>query len=155
MEINWQQLHMQPRKTKMLMIKRFKLINHTADVGIIAYGKTLSELFANAAYGMFSLITEIEKVKEIGTIAISLQANNLEELLISFLNELQYYFSMKQLLFSKFEILNLLDTKLKASVSGEKISNHQILQEIKAATYHNLKIKKVKNIYQVQIIFDV
>jgi len=139
----------------MLMKKRYKVISHTADVGIIAYGKTLSELFENAAYGMFSLITDIERVKEKGTIAISLQDNNLEELLIAFLNELQYYFSMKQLLFRKFEILSLTDTKLKASVTGEKISDHQVLHEIKAATYHNLKIKKIKNNYQVQIIFDV
>ncbi|OGS46139.1 MAG: hypothetical protein A2539_03285 [Elusimicrobia bacterium RIFOXYD2_FULL_34_15] len=137
------------------MKKRYKVISHTADVGIIAYGKTLSELFENAAYGMFSLITDIERVKEKGTIAISLQDNNLEELLIAFLNELQYYFSMKQLLFRKFEILSLTDTKLKASVTGEKISDHQVLHEIKAATYHNLKIKKIKNNYQVQIIFDV
>ena len=139
----------------MLMKKRYKVISHTADVGIIAYGKTLSELFENAAYGMFSLITDIERVKEKGTIAISLQDNNLEELLIAFLNELQYYFSMKQLLFRKFEILSLTDTKLKASVTGEKISDHKVLHEIKAATYHNLKIKKIKNNYQVQIIFDV
>jgi len=33
-------------------MKTFELIDHTADVGIKAYGKTLSEAFENAAKGI-------------------------------------------------------------------------------------------------------
>ncbi len=46
-------------------MKRFQFIEHTADIGLMAYGRTLAEAFANAAYGMFSIITELRAVKEI------------------------------------------------------------------------------------------
>jgi SHS2 domain-containing protein len=135
--------------------KKVEIINHTADVGIIAYGETLEKLFENAAYGMFSLITSVEKIKEKTSVSISVNANNSEELLITFLNELQYYYSVKKKVFDKFEILKLSETQLKVKAFGEKISKHDILHDIKAATYHNLKIKKISNGYKVQIIFDV
>ncbi|MFH0948839.1 MAG: archease [Elusimicrobiota bacterium] len=136
-------------------MKKFEIINHTADVGIIAYGKTISELFENAAYGMFSLITNPEKIKEQIIIPISGDAHDKEELLITFLNEILYYYQTKKMLFKRFEILESSETHLDANISGEKISEHRILHDIKAATYHNLKIEETADGYKTQIIFDV
>ena len=45
-------------------MRRFQLIEHTADMGLIAYGGSLAEAFANAAYGLFSIIAELKTVKE-------------------------------------------------------------------------------------------
>ena len=45
------------------MEKEFEILNHTADVGIIAYGADMKEAFANAAKGLFSLITELDDVE--------------------------------------------------------------------------------------------
>lgn len=139
----------------MSITKKFETINHTADVGIIAYGKTLKKLFENAAYGMFSLITPVEKVKEKLLISISIDAHDYEELLITYLNEFQYYYATKKVLFRRFEISTLTETHLDANISGEKMSEHEIIHDIKAATYHNLKIEKSDNGYKTQIIFDV
>lgn len=139
----------------MSQIKRFEIIDHTADIGVIAYGKTLGKLFENAAFGMFSLITPIEKVKEKTVISIAADAADHEELLINFLNELQYYYSVKKMFFKRFEVLTLTKTHLDANISGEKISGHEIAHDIKAATYHNLKIEKTADGFQTQIIFDV
>ncbi|PIU56057.1 MAG: protein archease, partial [Chloroflexi bacterium CG07_land_8_20_14_0_80_51_10] len=36
-------------------MQNFEIIDHTADVGIVAYGDSVEEVFINAAYGMFSL----------------------------------------------------------------------------------------------------
>ena len=46
-------------------MKSYQLIEHTADVGLVAYGRTLAEAFGNAAYGMFSIIAELRRVREI------------------------------------------------------------------------------------------
>ena len=146
---------MWPKKMKISITKRFETINHTADVGIVAYGKTLKKLFENSAFGMFSLITSVGKVKEKLLISISIDAHDYEELLITYLNELQYYYSTKKVLFKRFEIPTLTETHLDANISGEKISEHEISHDIKAATYHNLKIEKTNNGYKTQIIFDV
>lgn len=135
---------------------KFITINHTADVGIIAYGKTLSKLFENTAFGMFSLITPLKRVKEKNLISVSIDAHDKEELLITFLNELLYYYSTKKVLFKIFEILKITETHLDANISGEKISDHEISNDIKAATYHNLKIEKMPDgTYKTRIIFDV
>lgn len=140
---------------KISTTKRFETINHIADVGIIVYGKTLKKLFENAAFGMFSLITPIEKLKEKLLISISIDAHDYEELLITYLNELQYYYATKKVLFKRFEISTLTENRIDANISGEKMSEHEIIHDIKAATYHNLKIEKTDSGYKTQIIFDV
>lgn len=135
--------------------KKFETLNHTADVGIVAYGRTYGELFKNAAYGMFSLITDIEKVSEKILISVSIDAHDNEELLITFLNELLYYYSTKRVLFKRFDILALSETHIDANVSGEQISSHEIVHDIKAATYHAMKIEKTAAGCKTRIIFDV
>jgi len=62
-------------------MKRFQLIEHTADVGLIAYGQTLAEAFANAAYGLFSIIAELKPVKEIESRQLELSEDDAEGLL--------------------------------------------------------------------------
>ena len=51
------------KEGRLAKVKRFQIIEHTADVGMIAYGRTLAEAFANAAYGMFSIIAGLETVR--------------------------------------------------------------------------------------------
>ena len=76
----------------MLMTKEFEILDHTADVGIIAYGADLKQAFANAAKGLFSLITELGDVEEALHRDIELTAADEESLLVDWLNELVYYF---------------------------------------------------------------
>ena len=146
-------------------MKRFEVINHTADMGIKAYGKDLAELFINAAYGMASLITDLEKVNPKDSEDILLKAENREELLVSWLNEIIYLFASKNMLFSKFEVLKIDEKHLRAKISGERLdtTRHQIETEFKAATYHGLKISKLKRdnstfpegTLQAEVIFDI
>lgn len=146
-------------------MKKFEVIEHTADMGIKAYGKDLAELFTNAAYGMASLITDLEKVNPKDSEDISLEAENREELLVSWLNEIIYLSASKSMLFSKFEVSEIDEKHLKAKIFGEEfdITRHQIETEFKAATYHRLKISNLKGddstlpegILQAEIIFDI
>lgn len=53
-------------------MRRFKLIEHTADIGLVAYGQTLAEAYANAAYGMFSIIAELDNVREVKSYEVEL-----------------------------------------------------------------------------------
>ncbi len=141
-------------------MKKFEVIEHTADMGIKAYGKDLAELFINAAYGMASLITDLEKVNPKDSKDISLKAENKEELLVSWLNEIIYLSASKSMLFSKFEVSKIDEKHLKAKIFGEEldINRHQIETEFKAATYHRLKISNStlpEGVLQAEIIFDI
>ena len=136
-------------------MKRFRLIEHTADVGLVAYGRTLAEAFANAAYGLFSIIAELKTVKETESRQLELSEEDLEALLFEWLNRLIYFFDVEMLLFKRFEVRGFDGHGLKATCYGEKYdpSRHQIKTGVKSATYHMLKIDREKN--QVQVIFDV
>jgi len=137
------------------LVRRFRLIEHTADMGLVAYGKSLAEAFANAAYGLFSLIVEPNKVKEKESRKVTVQAQDAEGLLFNWINELIYIFEVERLLFKSFDITEFTGQSLEATCWGEKYdpSRHQLKTGVKSATYHMLKVDGEKN--RVQVIFDV
>lgn len=138
------------------MTKDFEILDHTADVGIIAYGADLRQEFANAAKGLFSLITELGDVDEALHRDIELTAGDEESLLVAWLNELVYRFDTEGILFKRFDIIQLDDNRLQARVYGEKVdsSKHKLKTGVKAATYHMLKVEK-NNGCRVQVLFDI
>ena len=138
-------------------MKTYELIEHTADVGIKAYGKSLSEAFQNVAKGMFDIITYKSEIESIGQYNIKLEADDLEQLLVDWLSELLYIHSAKNIVFGFFKVdLDEKKKSLSATVFGEKLdmSKHKIGSEVKAVTYHMLEVKKSKPIY-VQVLFDI
>ena len=136
-------------------MKRFQLIEHTADTGLVAYGSSLAEAFANAAYGLFSIITELNKVREVESRPVAVSAGDAESLLFEWLNHLIYVFDVEHLLFKRFDITEITKHNLKATCWGEKYnpSRHYLKLGVKSATYHMLKVDREEN--RVQVIFDV
>ena len=88
-------------------------------------------------------------------ITVKQQGQNREELFINWLNELLSLSSVKGLIFTGFKIKNLSDSSLEAEVSGVDIANYKGIKEIKAATYHGLKIEKTESGWLAEVIFDV
>ena len=136
-------------------MKKFELIAHTADMGLAAYGKDLSEAFANAAYGMFSIIAELDAVKEAESRRIEIKEEDKESLLFEWLNSLLYYFDVEGLIFKRFDMVEFGEDQLKAVCYGEKYdpSRHRLKLGVKSATYHTLSVDREKN--RVRVIFDV
>ena len=138
-------------------MKTYELIDHTADTGIKAYGKSISEAFENAAKGMFDIITDKSEIESIGEYEIRLKAQDLEQLLVDWLSELLFLNSAKNLVFGFFKVdVDEKNSSLSAHVFGEKfnISKHKVGTEIKAVTYHILKVRN-KRPYYVQVLFDI
>ncbi|MBA7473934.1 Protein archease [subsurface metagenome] len=138
------------------MGKDFEIVNHTADVGIVAYGDDISQAFANAARALFSLITELDDVEEILHRDIELVALDEESLLVEWLNELICLFDTENIVFKRFDVIMLNNTHLRARSYGEKVdsSKHRLKTGVKAATYHMLKVDKGDD-YRVQVLFDI
>ena len=138
------------------MEKDFEIIDHTADVGIIAYGADMSQAFANAARALFSLITELDDVQEVLHRDIKVTATDEESLLVEWLNELIYLFDAESIIFKRFDITQLDDTQLRAISYGEKVNRakHKLKTGVKAATYHLLKVDKDDGC-KVQVLFDI
>ena len=138
-------------------MKRYEIIDHTADIGLRAYGKDLKELFVNAAYGMFSILADLENVQATEQVEIKLEAPNDEELFLSWLSELLYQYNSKKIIFKEFSIDKLTENLISAQAQGENLDlqRHRLKTEIKAVTYHQLKVQKIKDHWQAEVIFDV
>ncbi len=137
-------------------MRRFEFIDHTADIGIVAYGMRLEEAFVNAAYATFTLIADLEGVKSTLSREIEVEAEDQESLLVRWLNELLYLFDVERIIFNDFEVIELGETHLKARGYGEPLdpSRHSLRAGVKAATYHMLEMKRDDG-YRVQVILDV
>jgi SHS2 domain-containing protein len=133
---------------------KFRLIEHTADIGLTASGQTLAEAFANAAYGMFSIMADLRNVAEKETRRVDLEGSEIETLLFDWLNSLLYYFDTEGLLFKRFDV-SLDGRGLGAGCRGEKYdpARHRLKLGVKSATYYMLKVDRDKN--RVRVIFDV
>jgi len=136
---------------------RYEIIPHTADIGVKAYGATLQELFNNTAYAMFDIIADLDGLTGSVTQSVEVNAPNTEELLVAWLGELLYHFYTKQVIFFDFQIEELSETRVKAQALGRHIgeNRNRLKTEIKAVTYHELKIEKKDGAYAATIIFDV
>jgi SHS2 domain-containing protein len=132
----------------------FEEVDHTADKALRVFGASLTELFLSAAAGLTHLMasdvsdisTEIEK-------SIELEAIDAESLLVEWLSELAYWAESEMLLFKKFRIQKATSIYLKAKVFGGKTS--MLEKQIKAVTYHDLKIIKTAEGLEATIVFDV
>ena len=90
---------------------------------------------------------------------IHIKAEIMEDLLISWLNELisvfyTYHFLPKDY---NIEIKDESKKALRGTIKGDRIDFNQskITTEVKSAAYHNVKIKKNNKGFETIIIFDV
>jgi SHS2 domain-containing protein len=132
-------------------------VDHTADAGIVVHASGLKELFARAAWGMFSLLTDLRAIRLAEMTRVHIEASDRLALMVNWLSELNYRHVTERRLFGKFEVIELGATCLEAQIRGEKIDlqRHQIFTEIKAVTFHDLRVERDGQIWKAQIIFDL
>jgi len=126
-------------------------------VGVRVYGGSFAELLKNAALAMMSLIADRESVRPGEEVVFEAEADTGEELLIKMLSEILYLHEVRKMVFAEAEIELTDGCKLRGRLRGEKtdFSRHELLNDIKAATYHNLKIERADDRFMAEIIFDI
>ncbi|MDD4878154.1 MAG: archease [Candidatus Nanoarchaeia archaeon] len=127
----------------------------TSDVMFEAYGKGLKEVFANSALAMFSVICNVSKVKAKKSVVVNVNADNASDLLYKWLSMLVALVDTKGMFFSKFEILEIDETHLKAKVYGEPISPEKGETVVKAVLYYGFKLEKTKKGYAARVGCDI
>jgi len=139
------------------MKEAFEILDHTADIGIIAYGADFEELLSNAGLALFSLITDLGSIQDRLHLNLDVRSEDRDSLLVDWLNELIYCFDSKHTLFNRFDIETMTHSALKATCYGEGFdpSKHRIKTGVKAATYHMLRLDTDDNGYKAQIILDI
>jgi len=142
--------------------KRFEFLEHTADLYIAAYGKSLEEAFENAAYATFEGMTDLNKVEPKLEDKVEVEGHDEQALLYNWLEALLVKFDVTENLFSRFKISSIKKTqdgfKLKAKIWGEPFNPVKHLSKVgvKAVTYHQMEIlRDAQGAVTVKFILDI
>jgi SHS2 domain-containing protein len=135
----------------------YEAFEHTADIGLHAYGRTLAELFVHAAQGMESLMVAPEEVRSVISREITVTGHDHVALLIAWLNQLIFLFDTEYLLLRDFRIDEFSTTHLVGRASGEPYDaqRHELSSAIKAVTWHEAVVERTDEGYRARIIFDI
>ena len=138
-------------------MERFKFIDSiTSDVLYEAYGKDLKELFENSATALFNVICKIDEIEELKQIDIAVQGDDIDDLMLNWLQYLIAIVDTEELFLSKFEIKEINDTSLKAVAYGESISPGKGETVVKAVTYYKFKLEQdKKGKFKVTVSLDI
>ena len=134
-----------------------ELFEHTADLGLRVRAADLDTLFAEAAAGLFSAVVEDPAaIRPETAVAVELTGTDREYLLFDWLKELLYRFDSDHLVFGRFEV-RVRDDGLSGTAWGEPLdpARHVLLHEVKAITYHELKVEPTPDGWLAEVIVDI
>ena len=149
------QSYMSPNEFAM---KKFEYLDHTADIGIRAYGQDLKDLFENAAEAMLAVTAELDTIDEMMLMEVSVTASTLPDLMLNWLGELNFQHQVEEIFFCRTEIREISPNRLRAVVFGEarNENRHVVLAEIKSVTFHQLQVEQASDgVWTAQVIFDI
>ena len=137
--------------------KGYSFFDHTADVGVVVRGETLTEVFIHAAQALTELIAEDSALKPAQERTIVLQAEDARALLLAWLGELLFWFSTDGFLPCVFKLESATETALRGRIQGERFdpARHTYGTEVKGITRHQLRVERRDGRWEAQVIFDV
>ena len=136
---------------------QYHIIDHTADIGLHAFGADPSELFATAARAMFDIMVCPDSVHAKRSLNLQVEGADWPDLMVNWLRELLYLWSGKGLLVKSVAIHDIGAHRITADVAVDTYdpSRHALGSEIKAVTYHQITVKRKLTGWEARIIFDV
>jgi SHS2 domain-containing protein len=135
----------------------YELFEHTADIGLRIRAAGLDELFAEAGRALFSLlVANPGSVRLVDEFEVEIAGDRCDDLLFDWLAELLYKFDVEHVLAAQFEV-NVNSQGLRAVVRGEPVDRdrHELDMEVKAITYHGLKVEQQDGQWLAEVIVDI
>jgi len=139
------------------MTPKFELLEHPADIGFLAHGATLEELFANAALAMISIAGDVEAVRETEEREIEATGENTESLLYAWLAEILAVMDAERLALARVEVAQLGEGRVRGVAHGEPYdrARHRAGVAIKAVTYHQFAIERMPDGWRARVFLDL
>ena len=147
----------------------FEILEHTADIGLKAYGSTIEALFVNAAVGLQSLALpqkdredEVTSEPDAGQ-AQTLRASggNYEDLLVGWLSEILYFIDAEGWSFAAFRIIRIAGEAGELTIEGRGIGSRRDplsrsrAVPVKAVTYHQIAVRQTADGWEAVVYFDI
>ncbi|MFH0845657.1 MAG: archease [Pseudomonadota bacterium] len=139
------------------MRSNYKVIDHTADLGIRIYGNSLKNLFENAGYALMDLMVKAGSTEKAVFSKIRISGDDICDLMVRWLGELLYLLEGEKSLVFSIHIDSISHTQLEATMETIPFDpqSHEILTEIKAVTYHQIEVTDNGYQWEAQVIFDL
>jgi len=138
-------------------VGEFRLLAHTADMGIEATGDSLAGLFVAAASGLKEIIFGDIAVASRQSTPVALTGDDAVELLVAWLGEILYLFEVRGLVPAEFVISEITENSLRGEVCGEPFDSkrHPVEREVKAITYHQLSVQQQAQGWRARVYVDL
>lgn len=140
------------------MASKHTYLNHTADIAFDVEADSISELFVESFYCWRNSVVESEGLSATDLIEINLTAGSPEELLVDFINEVNFLLTVKKVLCVEIVRIEINDERyvLNAMMKTQSINDFSVLKaEIKSVTYHQMEIRQENGKYFVRVVFDI
>ena len=136
---------------------RFHLLAHTADIGLEATAANVAALFVVAARGLRAMLFGVSPADESVRLEVRLEADNLAELMVAWLNEILYLSEQTRLVPAEFAIAALTDGSLTATITGEPFDpeRHNVERTAKAVTYHQVVVEERDGGWYARVYIDL
>ncbi len=135
----------------------FDTFEHTADVGLEVWAEDMPGLFKEAARGFISLLADPTGVRKEREVEVTAGAEEADEMLVSWLEEILYIVDVEGLVLCDVRVDEMNEGEIKGTVRGEPLDRqrHELRNDIKAVTYHDLRIEETESGLRTRIVFDV
>jgi SHS2 domain-containing protein len=135
----------------------FEILEHTADIGLRAWGDTLEELFGNASLALTSIAVELDNIEPRVAYPIAASGEDLESLLVNWLSEVLYYLDGERVAMRRFEIRPIEGGRATGQGWGEPRdpARHAAKLIVKGVTYHQLSIHLKEGRWQAEVYLDI
>lgn len=133
------------------------MLKHSSDVGIRVEGRDPKELFANAAFALFDLIADLNRVELTESLPLEVEGVDRDDLMVSWLREALYLFQVSGYILREVEVQAARETFVQATGRGEKFDpdRHEILREIKGIIPNKCRTEKIGDKWTAQVVFEI
>jgi SHS2 domain-containing protein len=133
----------------------FRILEHPSDMGLEVWGPDLAEVFRQAACGLTSIIVDPASVGDRDRRTLSVEGTDRENLLVRWLSEILYVCDGEGFLVKDVEVTGMDDRAIKATLKGDSGGVHEFRTDVKAVTYHQLKLALVNNTWTARVFLDI
>lgn len=141
----------------MVDLKKYRILSRSSDLLIKVFGMAQAELFANSAFALFDLITDIETIEVRERLSLEVEGVGRDDLMVNWMRELLYLYQGSGYLLKEFRVLEVREDYVRGEVCGEKFDpdRHEIQRDIRAVTYHQGRMDKTGDQWTAQVIFEL
>ena len=135
----------------------FELLEHTADIGFRARGRTLEELFEASAEALSAIAVELAEIEPRETYPIEAAGEDSEALLVDWLNEVLWLLDGRHVLMSRFRVTRIESGRVQGEGLGERYDagRHRAKLVVKGVTYHQLSVRREGDGWIAEVFLDI